>query len=58
MSKIVLSELDYRPLAFYSAKWFLIWSFWFFSIGILAAVTLIAFLAACCREAAEKEQAH
>jgi len=54
-NSIVFSELDAKSLFFYSAKWFAIWSFWLFSIGMMAVVTIIAFLAACCNQATKDE---
>lgn len=46
--KIHFSELSKSSLAFYTGKWFLIWSFKFFTIGLMAATAIMVFLMATC----------
>jgi len=45
-----IAELDKSALAFYTGKWFLLWSFKFICLGIMAACAIITFLAAVCHQ--------
>ena len=45
--KPCLADLDKGSLAFYTGKWFLIWSFKFFCMGVMAAIAITVFLMAC-----------
>jgi hypothetical protein len=46
-----MSNLNKRAIAFYTGKWFLIWSLKIFAIGLMAAVTILAFLKSTCGQA-------
>ena len=47
LTKIHWADLNKGQLAFYTGKWFLLWTFKFFIIGLMAACTLLAFFLAC-----------
>jgi len=45
-----MSELDKSALAFYTGKWFLLWSFKFACLGLMGICAILTFLAAACRK--------
>jgi hypothetical protein len=58
LGNIRFSELDRKSVAFYTAKWFLIWSLRIFIIGLMVVIAITLFLAAACKEASEHNSDH
>jgi hypothetical protein len=46
-----IAEFDKSALAFYTGKWFLLWSFKFLCLGIMAVCAVLTFLMAACHQA-------
>ncbi|MFA5766694.1 MAG: hypothetical protein WC919_02075 [Candidatus Paceibacterota bacterium] len=46
-----IAELDKLSLAFYTGKWFLLWSFKFLCLGLMAVGAITTFLLASCHQA-------
>jgi hypothetical protein len=43
-----MSSLSKGAIAFYTGKWFLIWTLKIFAIGLMAAVAMLAFFKSTC----------